>query len=78
MIKLKYVIEKFQNEIKDLHFTHYEKNGYNFLYLLKEHIINEIPKLKTKLKELFQLTHYSGLQIIGDSAAFSDTAINFC
>ncbi len=36
-----------------------------------------IPELKTKLKELFQLPNYSGIQIIGDSVAFSDKAHQF-
>lgn len=75
--KLKEAIEELKNHVNALSFIYCKKEFNNFIYLHKQHIINVIPNVKTKLKELFQLSYYSGIQIIGDSAAFSDKAHQF-
>ena len=75
--KLKEVIEELKKHVHSTSFIHCEKEFNNFIYLNKQNIVNVIPHVKTKLKELFQLPYYSGIQIIGDSAAFSDKAHQF-
>lgn len=74
---MKEAIEELKNHVNALSFIYCKKEFNNFLYLHKQNIVNVIPHVKTKLKELFQLSYYSSLQIIGDSAAFSDKAHQF-
>jgi hypothetical protein len=75
--ELKEVIEELKNQVTDPSFTHCRKKFYNYFYLLKNNIVDVIPSLRDTLKELFQLQTYSGKQIIGDSAAFSEEANKF-
>ena len=75
--KLKDVIEELKTQVNDFNFIHCKKEFNHFLYFHKQNIVKVIPELKTKLKELFQLSCYSGIQIIGDSAVFSDEAHQF-
>lgn len=75
--ELKEVIEELKNQVTDSSFIHCRKEFYNYLYLLKNNIVDVIPSLRDTLKELFQLQTYSGKQIIGDSAAFSEEANKF-
>lgn len=74
---LKEIIEELKNHVNASSFILCKKELSNFLYLHKQNIVSVIPYLKTELKELFQLPHYSGIQIIGDSAAFSNKAHQF-
>lgn len=75
--ELKKVIEELKNQTTDPSFIHSRKQFYNYLYLLKNNIVDVIPSLKDALKDLFQLQTYSGKKIIGDSAAFSEEANKF-
>lgn len=77
IVKLKDVIEEFKNQKYDSSFIHCKKEYYNYFYLHKKNIVKVIPDLKTELKKLFQLNDFSGIQIIGDSAAFSVKAHQF-